>query len=589
MKRKPSAEVKSKKNTGKDTRKHEAQTAEIETNCVSDASRVFRPHARLRNPEEIEDLINLLALNPTKLSYEAIATKYNVSRPTLLEFRKEYAEQIRERRADYFEQHQGRVMAAMIESIEGFEAQTPKGIYQHPPNPNSMKLFYELVATRGGNDDSDPYRLFDEWYPLQKQAQFIYSGSPLGSYTKNFLISGIGFGKTATLVEKAIILARRNRKRLGMVIAPTYKMLQHPVLEYLIARLNQLSIKYKYRKADGELELWGDTIILLRSADNPDNLRGPTIAWAVGDELRNWEKSAYDIVLGRIRDPNARDKQFAGVTTPDGYNWLFEEVQGERAEREMREGMLSVIYARTVDNPHLPADFIELVKSSYDADFADQELEGKFLPVGRGLIFHCFNRAVNMKPCKFDPSLPVWIGQDFNVTPMASVLMQPHRLPNGMTEIQVFAELSINNASVDDLLKAWKALGFPPDYRGELLIYPDATAWNRNVSASRSPLTQIQDAGYKIVSPRGNPLTRDRYAAVNGKLRNANGVSTLFIDPSCTKLRDDLEREVYKEGSPVREATRDGAAKRGHHSDSLGYPIHHEFRIETGFIPSRVA
>lgn len=587
-KRKAKAEAKSKIPQKQDIKDSNDAASEESKETTPDCAQI---RARKETPKEqqADSLIQIVALNPEGLTFDQIAEAHGISRRALYDFRREHAEEIQRKRQEFYEEKNGRVARALMESIEGFVAKTPKGDYQHPPNPKSIELYLGLVKNTAQNDDSDPLRLYDEYWPLPKQSQFIFSGDPLGKFTKNYLISGIGFGKTAALIEKALVLARRNRKRLGMIVAPTYKMLQHPVLEYLINRLNQLGIKYKYRKADGELELWGDTIILLRSADNPDNLRGPTIAWAVGDELRNWEKSAFDIVLGRIRDPNARDKQFAGTTTPDGFNWIYEEVEGDKADSQKRDGQLSVIYAKTSENPHLPSDFIELVENTYSDDFAKQELEGKFLPVGKGLIYHCFNRSVNIKPCKYDPALPVWIGQDFNVTPMASVLMQPHRLPNGQTEVHVFAELVIRNASVDDLVKAWKELGFPPDYRGDLFIYPDATAWNRNVSAAKAPLTQIRDAGYKIVSPRGNPLTRDRYAAVNGKLKNAHGVSTLFIDPSCKTLITDFEREVYKEGSPVREGIRDGAATRGHHSDALGYPIHNEFRIETGFIPSRLA
>jgi hypothetical protein len=172
---------------------------------------------------------------------------------------------------------------------------------------------------------------------------------------------------------------------------------------------------------------------------------------------------------------------------------------------------------------------------------------------------------------------------------MSTVLCQPYRVGD-LTEIRVFAELAIKSANILDTIKALRELGFDPKtYRGEMRIYPDATGWNDNAAAMRSANDQLKDAGFVVQSPRSNPLIRDRYAAVNGKLRNANGVATLFIDPKCKSLVHDLEREVYQEGAPIREKTKDGANTRGHHSDALGYIIHREFAIESGFRPARIS
>lgn len=522
------------------------------------------------------------------LTTEKIAKKYKISREWLWKIRKENTEAIAKLQANFFDEHKGKVMQALIESATGPRVTTSTGAEcVQAPNPMSMKMFFDLQGSLSMNEDADPYRMYDTYWPLRKQAEFIYSGDPLGQLTTNFLISGIAYGKTKAICEKAIILARRNRKRIGMIAAPTYKMLEHPILEYLFERLNELNIKYQHRKSSGELILWGDTTILLRSAEDPDNLRGPTLAWICGDELRNWDKAAYDICLGRIRDPQAKDRQFAGTTTPDGYNWLYDLVAGPDAEK--REGKTQVIYAKTADNVFLPLDFIEHVRNTYDAEFAEQELEGKFLHVGKGLIYHGFNRSTHIKDSvKYDPKLPVWIGQDFNVSPMATVLMQPHKRADGLTEVHIFDELSIRNANIQDTIKALAEMGFAPS-KGEITVYPDASGANRSATAEKSSTQQLKDAGYDINPGRGNPFIRDRYAAVNGKLKNANGVATLFVHPRCKKLIEDFEREAYKEGSPIRESVRDGAKERGHHSDALGYVIHANFRIESGFTPQRLS
>lgn len=531
-------------------------------------------------------LIRDVALKPDGISFEDIAKKYGIQRSTLTEYRNERADEILQVQNDFFNEHKGDVMKALIESAKGFYADTPDGMKQYAPNAKSIELFFSIQQQVAKTEDTDVFRLFDIFWPRKKQAEFIYGGDPEGKLFINLAITGIGWGKTVTLIHKATTLARRNRGRTGMVVSPTYKMLQNPVMSYFLEMLGEVNTKNKYNKNAGELTLWGDTTVLLRSCDNYENLRGPNVAWVCGDELRNWDFEAFRILLGRIRDPKSTVREFAGVTTPWGFNWIYDLIEKHEG---LGEAKLSVIRGKTEENYALPGDFIEMVRANYDAEYAEQELDGTFLNLGVGRIYPKYDRAIHVKDLRFDPSLPVWIGQDFNVNPMASVICQPRRRPDMLTDILVLDELSVKGG-VQDTIKALKEKGFDPKtYRGEIVLYPDATGWNNNAAAERSSLQQLKDAGYTIQSPKANPLIRDRYAAVNGKLCNAHGVATLFIDPKCKQLRTDLEREVYQEGAPIREKTKDGAATRGHHSDALGYIIHREFAIESGFRPARIS
>jgi hypothetical protein len=172
---------------------------------------------------------------------------------------------------------------------------------------------------------------------------------------------------------------------------------------------------------------------------------------------------------------------------------------------------------------------------------------------------------------------------------MASVILQP-KVVNGITELYAIDEVKIEGADINALIEALVAKGYSPKEWGDRLeVYPDASGFNKSVVGTKSPGEILRGYGFILKNPRANPLVRDRYAAVNGKLRNANGIISLYIDRRCGNLINDLEREVYKEGSPVREDSRDGAKKRGHWADALGYPTHYHFRIESGFTPQRIS
>jgi len=70
---------------------------------------------------------------------------------------------------------------------------------------------------------------------------------------------------------------------------------------------------------------------------------------------------------------------------------------------------------------------------------------------------------------------------------------------------------------------------------------------------------------------------RDRISLVNAMLQNADGETTLYLDPKCRGLAADFEELSYKEGSTVPDKDRDPL--RSHLSDALGYLLWQEFNF----------
>ncbi|MFX4790372.1 terminase, partial [Acinetobacter baumannii] len=52
-------------------------------------------------------------------------------------------------------------------------------------------------------------------------------------------------------------------------------------------------------------------------------------------------------------------------------------------------------------------------------------------------VYYPFDRKEHVGKYPFDPKLPIWIGMDFNIDPMSTVIMQPQ--PNG--EVWVVDEI----------------------------------------------------------------------------------------------------------------------------------------------------
>lgn len=122
-----------------------------------------------------------------------------------------------------------------------------------------------------------------------------------------------------------------------------------------------------------------NTPIMLRTASNPDKLRGPSIDYFMLDESREMERYALDIMLGRLRSGNYQ-QWFIGTTTR-GKDWVYEILKEnemlsifESHQRLLNSDNLTVIRTTIDEAPHLSRAYIEDLKRNYTSKFARQEL-----------------------------------------------------------------------------------------------------------------------------------------------------------------------------------------------------------------------
>lgn len=179
-------------------------------------------------------------------------------------------------------------------------------------------------------------------------------------------VGGVGSGKTRASVLKALAQPAGST---GMLIAPTFTMLKDALLRTFLEIAKPLIVRFNQSELTAQL-LNGSTI-LFRSADNPDRLRGPNLAWAGLDEAALMHADTINIMIGRLRlEPGT----LWFTTTPRGKNhWLYEYT---------RNNDTLVVRARTMDNPYLPKAFVEQLRKQYTSDFYRQEVLGEFVELG---------------------------------------------------------------------------------------------------------------------------------------------------------------------------------------------------------------
>ncbi len=203
-----------------------------------------------------------------------------------------------------------------------------------------------------------------KFQPLPAQKGFINSQSRISAY-----IGGLGSGKTFASIIKAF---SQPRGSLGLLVEPTYPMVRDILVETLTKHFRPFIADFN--KSEMVLRLVNDTRIWLRSADNPERLRGVNVNWAGLDEAGLMNEDAYRVTLGRLR---LAPGQLWITTTPKRSQWLRELVEGDDVE---------TFRASTFDNPHLPKEYIDSLNQAYSGAFKEQELYGRFIDSG-GQVF----------------------------------------------------------------------------------------------------------------------------------------------------------------------------------------------------------
>lgn len=166
--------------------------------------------------------------------------------------------------------------------------------------------------------------------------------------------------------------------------------------------------------------------------------------------------------------------------------------------------------------------------------------------------------------------LPLVIGMDFNVDPMAWII--GHKIDN---KLHVFDEIFIRNTNTpESLVELHKRYG---DHPSGFHFFGDASGRARKTSASSSDYLIIvqwikegQFKGGKVHFLPANPRVQNRFAACNAMFCNAKGERRATIHPRCKHLRQDIMERQYKEGTNEP----DDYGDIGHISDALGYPVH---------------
>jgi hypothetical protein len=415
----------------------------------------------------------------------------------------------------------------------------------------------------------------------------------------------VGSGKSYAFSYEGLFQAYRwNPGLLGLIGAPTYPLLRDATRRTFLEVLDLEQIPFAFNKAENRITLIEvGSEIIFRSLEDYERLRGSNLAWFGVDELTYCRPAAWSRLEARLRHPQANWLCGFAAWTPKGFDHVYEQFIGKPGPDYWAK------LASPRENVHTDATGLyDRLAESYDEKLYRQEVLGEYLNVLSGNAYYAFDRARNVRQVEYESMATLVWSLDFNVDPMCSVLAQVIDTTSRVDMLQgrrtavveIIDEVYLRNSNTPAACDAFhqKASKFFRGYPLQVNVYGDASGSARQTAGagSESDWQAVREffsrhreytANFKYKA--ANPAVRDRVAAVNAMLRNSLDQARLFIDPRCKELIRDLERVVWKEGSPLLDKDSDGM--RTHMSDALGYLIERDFGLRPagGLRPEYIA
>ena len=282
-----------------------------------------------------------------------------------------------------------------------------------------------------------------------------------------------------------------------------------------------------FNKAEHHLKFVNGSEILFRSLDDPEKIK-MELGFAYIDEASEVDEESFLMFTGRIRKPNvARRCVFitSNPTTTEHWiyrYWVKHDVLEDYSDYEL-------IQASTLENVHLPQDYIDNLLANYPQAWQERYVKGKFGYVGTGdRIYPGFSEDLHVRDTKFIKNKPLIRGWDFGFIHPAVVFCQL----DSDERLLVHAELQGSRILLDRF--ADTVLAFTKTHFGECSVedYCDPAG---NQTSDKGDQTSIQILRSKGIHCdfKGTEI-KDGLTILRFKMdRNTSGKPDFLVNPRC--------------------------------------------------------
>ena len=304
-------------------------------------------------------------------------------------------------------------------------------------------------------------------------------------------------------------------------------------------------------------------------------MRGLNVAAAWVDEGRDVPVEAGEIIKSRVRVGEGLRQILLTSTPGRGADWMHRFFVRDVAEKPARARDRELITGVTsAHNPHLPADYLQDLRDSYDPTTLAREFQGQWVEDKTLQVVHEFDRArhaVTGEEQDYTPNLPVLLSLDFNM--LGSALLC-HWWEE---KLWVFDEIRLPKSNT------WEVVGeavrrmatdLPAERRvREWVVAGDATGHHGDTRSRYNDWQIVREIlrdkpafpwTYHEATWTHNPSVRDTVVLLNAKFSR----DEVLIHERCRLLMMDLEETRYRPGSETLDKTNPDLT---HLTDALRY------------------
>lgn len=313
----------------------------------------------------------------------------------------------------------------------------------------------------------------------------------------NVWVGAISSGKTHVSVKKFVSIIRDAPPNTDIAITGVSRTtIQHNVLNLLYPMLG-FPIPSDKCMQD---RLYGKNIYFKGVHDSGavKSIQGMTLAAAYCDEVVNMPQSVWNMLIGRLRIPNAK---LLATCNPEGpAHWFKKEIIDQAKEKEVKYWTFLM-----EDNPSLTEDYKNRMKRMYTGMWYKRYVLGEWA-VAHGLIYDAFDNE-NLYEHPFENANYYIVGIDYgtsNATAAVICGIRPNRWPQITVEAEYYYDsVKEGRQKTDDELA--EDIRKFISYRNVSCVYVDPSAASLKLELRNKGLPVVDAKndvipGIKIVS-----------------------------------------------------------------------------------------
>jgi PBSX family phage terminase large subunit len=368
----------------------------------------------------------------------------------------------------------------------------------------------------------------------------------------NIWQGSVSSGKTISSLLRWIEFCQNGAKGNLLMIGKTERTLKRNVIDVLSDILDG-SGSFITRTGSGEIQIGNRTIYIVGANDEraEAKIRGLTLAGAYGDEVTLWSESFFNMLLSRLRVPNA---QLFLTTNPDSPNhWLKKKFLDRETELDIQNFAFQL-----GDNHTLDPKYVESLKAEYappSSLWYRRFINGEWI-MAEGAVYDCFDRAENIVS-ELPKMREYYVGVDYGTTnPLCALLIGEGQDDNLYVIKEYYYDSAKSQRQLSDAEYSRELRNFLDGYDvRKIFVDPSAASfitqlWRDNHLGVTKANNNVQD-GIRIVY-------------------NLIGSRKLKIHSSCVRLIEEIESYVWD--VKQQERGEDKPLKRNDHAvDALRY------------------